>query len=224
MYLTQDATIDAGRLLACREEAFVMLKARSLSNRYSMMDGKNFQFDFSSFLMIQKTGYMLPLPPPACDTNLPAKPKFFGDADSADEHEDHHRAGRLQLRDRQLVYLLARDQGPRPAIRPPVCEARRRFQVDQVDQTAAAALDWFITTPYDNLAPTSQGDDRAFMTFSFDLIVPAAKRPGPTYPTRPGRRGQPYRSTSAPLPEAHGLGASVRRLRRRERRGGAERP
>ena len=84
MYLTQDAAIDAGRVLGFpKKEAFIRVLEHggAPDDGYGVSDTKVYQFDYFSFLMI-RNGYVLHSATGKYDdADLPAKPKFYGNTE-----------------------------------------------------------------------------------------------------------------------------------------------
>jgi hypothetical protein len=84
MYLTQDAAIDAGRVLGFpKKEAFIRVLEHggAPDDGYGVYDTKIYQFNYFSFLMI-RNGYVLHSATGKYDdADLPAKPKFYGNTE-----------------------------------------------------------------------------------------------------------------------------------------------
>jgi hypothetical protein len=84
MYLTQDAAVDAGRVLGFpKKEAFIRVLEHggNPDNGYGVYDGKNYQFDYFSFLMI-RNGYVIHSATGKYDdAELSARPAFYGNTE-----------------------------------------------------------------------------------------------------------------------------------------------
>jgi hypothetical protein len=84
MYLTQDAAIDAGRVLGFpKKEAFIRVLEHggAPDDGYGVYDTKIYQFDYFSFLMI-RNGYVIHSTTGKYDdADLSAKPKFYGNTE-----------------------------------------------------------------------------------------------------------------------------------------------
>ena len=119
------------------------------------MDGKNYQFDYFSFLMI-RLGYVMHSTTGSYDdAELSAKPAFYGNTDY----------GRLNMKVVtspdvwqsvwQLVYMpsmVTKDLAT--AVGRPETEGTHRFQVkpESIRTASPASFNWFMqATPYDNL-------------------------------------------------------------------------
>src|SRR5262252_9693323 len=84
MYLTQDAAIDAGRVLGFpKKEAFIRVLEHggAPDDGYGVYDTKVYQFEYFSFLMI-RNGYVIHSATGKYDdADLPARPKFYGNTE-----------------------------------------------------------------------------------------------------------------------------------------------
>ncbi len=134
MYLTQDAAIDAGRVLGFpKKEAFIRVLEHggAPDDGYGVMDGKNYQFDYFSFLMI-RNGYVLHSATGKYDdADLSAKPKFYGNTDYGRMNMKVVTAPDLSSSEWQLVYLpslVTKDLAT--AMGRPDSEGSHRFHVN----------------------------------------------------------------------------------------------
>jgi hypothetical protein len=213
MYLTQDSAIDAGRVLGFpKKEAFIRVLEHggAPDDGYGVMDGKNYQFDYFSFLMI-RNGYVIHSATGKYDdADLSAKPAFYGNTDYGRMNMKVVTAPDLSKSEWQLVYLHG-DQGPghhdgspgHRGLAPLPGEARvdpdcRTGQLRLVHAGHAVRQPW--------ARDAAQGDDRP------DDLQLRPDHPGGRGPLdrdlHPGRdlggcgQAVPLRS-AAPLPEAH---------------------
>jgi len=84
MYLTQDAAIDAGRVLGFpKKEAFIRVLEHggAPDDGYGVYDTKIYQFNYFSFLMIRNGYVMHSATGKYDDADLPARPKFYGNTE-----------------------------------------------------------------------------------------------------------------------------------------------
>jgi len=198
MYLTQDAAIDAGRVLGFpKKEAFIRVLEHggNPDDGYGVYDGKNYQFDYYSFLMI-RNGYVIH----SCtgkydDADLPAKPAFYGNTEYGRMNMKVVTTPDVASSEWQLVYLpslVTKDLAT--AMGRPDTEGSHRFQVkpESIRTSSPASMNWFMqATPYDNLGHELPPTEMiGLMTFSFDLIIPAGGEAVPLW-------------SSSPVPEAN---------------------
>ena len=219
MYLTQDAAIDAGRVLGFpKKEAFIRVLEHggAPDDGYGVMDGKNYQFDYFSFLMI-RNGYVIHSATGKYDdADLSAKPKFYGNTEYGRMNMKVVTAPDISSSEWQLVYLpstvtkeLATLMGR------PDSEGSHRFQVkpESIRTASPGNINWFMqATPYDNLGHEMPPKEMiGLMTFSFDLIIPAGEVPWTETYTRDATwagAAKPYRSgLRHRFPKPIGLGA-----------------
>ena len=228
MYLTQDSAIDAGRVLGFpKKEAFIRVLEHggAPDDGYGVMDGKNYQFDYFSFLMI-RNGYVIHSTTGKYDdADLSAKPKFYGNTEYGRMNMKVVTAPDISKSEWQLVYLpslVTKDLAT--AMGRPDSEGSHRFQVKPESiRTASPAQLQLVHAGHAVRQPraraSAQGDDRP------DDLQLRPDHPGGRGPLdrdlHPGRdlggRGQavPLRP-AAPLPEAH----RPRRVRVRSSQGG----
>jgi hypothetical protein len=219
MYLTQDAAIDAGRVLGFpKKEAFIRVLEHggAPDAGYGVMDGKNYQFDYFSFLMI-RNGYVLHSATGKYDdADLSAKPKFYGNTEYGRMNMKVVTAPDISTSEWQLVYLpslVTKDLAT--AMGRPDSEGSHRFQVkpESIRTASPASINWFMqATPYDNLGHELPPKEMiGLMTFSFDLIIPAGEVPWTETYTRDATwagAAKPYRfGLRHRFPKPIGLGA-----------------
>ena len=125
MYLTQDAAIDAGRVLGFpKKEAFIRVVEHggAPDDGYGVYDTKIYQFDYFSFLMI-RNGYVIHSATGKYDdADLSAKPKFYGNTDYGRMNMKVVTAPDISSSEWQLVYLpstVTKDLATRWAARTP---------------------------------------------------------------------------------------------------------
>jgi hypothetical protein len=162
MYLTQDAAIDAGRVLGFpKKEAFIRVLEHggAPDNGYGVMDGHNYQFDYFSFLMI-RNGYVLnSVTGKYDDADLSAKPAFYGNTEYGRMNMKVITAPDISNSEWQLVYLpslVTKDLAT--AMGRPDTEGSHRFQVkpESIRTASPESYNWFSqATPYDNLGRRS---------------------------------------------------------------------
>ena len=108
MYLTQDAAIDAGRVLGFpKKEAFIRVVEHggAPDDGYGVYDTKIYQFDYFSFLMI-RNGYVIHSATGKYDdADLSAKPKFYGNTEYGRMNMKVVTAPDISSSEWQLVYL-----------------------------------------------------------------------------------------------------------------------
>ncbi len=183
MYLTQDAAIDAGRVLGFpKKEAFIRVLEHggSPDDGYGVYDGKDWKWNHFSFLMI-RNGYVLHSAIGKYDdAELSAKPAFYGNTEYGRMNMKVVTSPDLSQSEWQLVYLpslVTKDLAT--AMGRPETEGSHRFQVkpESIRTASAENIEWFQqATPFDNLgAEMPVGEMIGLMTFSFDLIIPAGQ-------------------------------------------------
>jgi hypothetical protein len=218
MYLTQDAAIDAGRVLGFpKKEAFIrVLEHGGAPDDGYGLETKQYQFDYYSFLMI-RNGYVLHSATGKYDdADLPAKPKFYGNTDYGRMNMKVVTAPDLSESRWELVYLpslVTKDLAT--AMGRPDSEGSHRFQVkpESIRTSSAGQINWFMqATPYDNLGHELPPKEMiGLMTFSFDLIIPAGEVPWTETYTRDATwagAAKPYRfGLRHRFPKPVGLGA-----------------
>src|SRR4029453_10510151 len=108
MYLTQDAAIDAGRVLGFpKKEAFIRVLEHggAPDDGYGVYDTKIYHFNYFSFLMI-RNGYVIHSATGKYDdADLPAKPKFYGNTEYGRMNMKVVTAPDISTSEWQLVYL-----------------------------------------------------------------------------------------------------------------------
>jgi hypothetical protein len=183
MYLTQDAAIDAGRVLGFpKKEAFIRVLEHggNPDDGYGVYDTKVYGFNYFSFLMI-RNGYVLHSATGKYDdADLPAKPAFYGNTEYGRMNMKVVTAPDISTSRWELVYLpslVTKDLAT--AMGRPDTEGSHRFQVkpESIRTASAGNINWFMqATPYDNLGHELPPKELlGLMTFSFDLIIPAGQ-------------------------------------------------
>jgi len=219
MYLTQDAAIDAGRVLGFpKKEALIRIVEHggAPDDGYGVYDTKIYQFDYFSFLMV-RNGYVIHSAIGKYDdADLPTKPKFYGNTDYGRMNMKVVTAPDVSSSEWQLIYLgstvtkeLATLMGR------PDSEGSHRFQVkpESIRTASPGNIDWFMqATPFDNLgAEMPPSELLGLMTFSFDLIIPAGQNLWKETYTRDATwagAAKPYRyGLRQRFPKPIGLGA-----------------
>jgi acetoacetate decarboxylase len=183
MYLTQDAGIDAGRVLGFpKKDAFIraLEHGGAPDDGYSVYDSKVYQFDYFSFLMI-RLGYVMHSTTGSYDdAELSAKPAFYGNTDYGRLNMKVVTSPDVAQSVWQLVYMPSMvTKELATAVGRPETEGTHRFQVkpESIRTSSPASFNWFMqATPYDNLGHELPPKEMiGLMTFSFDLIIPAGK-------------------------------------------------
>jgi hypothetical protein len=171
-----------------------------------VMDGKNYQFDYFSFLMI-RNGYVIHSTTGKYDdADLSAKPKFYGNTEYGRMNMKVVTAPDISKSEWQLVYLpslVTKDLAT--AMGRPDSEGSHRFQVkpESIRTASPGSFNWFMqATPYDNLGHELPPKD---------LIIPAGEVPWTETYTRDATwagAAKPYRyGLRHRFPKPIGLGA-----------------
>jgi acetoacetate decarboxylase len=183
MYLTQDAAVDAGRVLGFpKKQAFIRVLEHggSPDDGYGVYDGKDWKWNHFSFLMIRNGYVMHSAIGKYDDAELSAKPAFYGNTEYGRLNMKVVTSPDLAQSEWQLVYLpslVTKDLAT--AMGRPETEGSHRFQVkpESIRTASPDQIEWFQqATPFDNVgAELPVAEMIGLMTFSFDLIIPAGQ-------------------------------------------------
>jgi len=183
MYLTQDAAIDAGRVLGFpKKEAFIRVLEHggAPDDGYGVYDTKVYQFDYFSFLMI-RYGYVIHSATGHYDDlDLSQRPKFYGNTEYGRMNMKVVTSPNVAESRWELVYLPSTvTKELATLMNRPESEGSHRFQVkpESIRTASGPSINWFMqATPYDNLGHEMPPSNLiGLMTFSFDLIIPAGQ-------------------------------------------------
>jgi hypothetical protein len=218
MYLTQDAAIDAGRMLGFpKKEAYIrILEHGGHPDDGHDLDARRHQFDFFSFLMI-RNGYVIHSATGRYDDAEPAAlPVFYNNPEYGRFNMKVITSPDLLQSEWQLVHIpAALDEVLAAGIGRPDRVGESRFMMipDTVRTAGPSSINWFMqATPYDNVGHELPPKEMlGLMTFSFDLVIPA----GEVLWTRTYTRDETWRGGATPyryglrqrFPKMAGLGA-----------------
>jgi acetoacetate decarboxylase len=182
MYLTQDAAVDAGRVLGFpKKEAFIRVLEHggNVDNGYGVQENA-YKGNHFSFLMVRNGYVMHSAIGKYDDAELSAKPAFYGNTEYGRLNMKVVTAPDLSSSEWQLVHLpslVTKDLAT--AMGRPETEGTHRFQVkpETIRTASPENIEWFQqATPFDNLGAEMPVKEMiGLMSFSFDLIIPAGE-------------------------------------------------